>query len=323
MLSNKITRVTGIAAAAALATLGLTACDDEEVDVDAFPERNIEIYVGFGAGGGSDLFARQVQQGIEDLHDVSVQVVNMEGAGGANAIREVHSQAADGHTWYADYSFAVLAGQGDLGEDGDEMFKPVARFQDEISHLMVMPDRFESWEDFEAEGQEETIRLGGVGTAGFAEFISREFTAESGLNITYVPFGNAGEQLAALQSGNIDAAMEELAAALDYIDSGEIISIMAMNDERLDEYPDIPASVEMGIDVTTGASRGIMVHGETDDELIDIIEEMLEEVYESEDYKEFEAFSLLDHRPGWMGRDEYTEYTNEIIDVTRDLEAGD
>lgn len=320
MFTKKITRMTALAGVTTLIAMGMTACDDADTDPDAFPERNIEIYVGFGAGGGSDLFARQVQQGIEDIYDVQVQVINMEGAGGANAIREVHGRAPDGHTWYADYSFAVLAGQGDLGENGDEMLTPVARFQDEISHLMVMPDRFSTWEEFEAEAQEETLRVGGVGAAGFAEFISAEFTAESGLNITYVPFENAGEQLAALQSGNIDAAMEELAAALDYIDSGEIISILAMNDERLDEYPDIPASVEVGVDVTTGASRGIMVHGETDEEIIEVIEEMLEEVYNSEAYQEFEQASLLDHRPGWMGRDEYIEFTNGIIDITRELE---
>lgn len=322
-MSKRITKITGIAAATSLAVFGLTACDDEEVSAENFPDRNIQIYVGFGPGGGSDLFARQVQQGMENIHDANVQVVNMEGAGGATAIREVHGRDADGHTWYADYSFAVLAGQGDLGENGDDMLSPVVRFQDEISHLMVMPDRFPTWEDFEEEAQTETLRLGGVGSAGFAEYISRQFVAETGFDITYVPFENAGEQLAALQSGNIDAAMEELAAALDYIDSGEIISIMAMNDDRLDEYPDIPASVELGIDVTTGASRGIMVHGETDEEIIDIIEEMLEEVYESEEYKEFEAFSLLDHRPGWMDRAEYTEFTDEIIDYTRDLQEGD
>lgn len=317
MFGKKRQSTVAVAGTAAL-VLGLSACDDVEADPEAFPERDIQIYVGFGAGGGSDLFARQLQQGVEDIHEADVQVVNMEGAGGANAIREVQGQAADGHTWFADYSYGVLAGQGDIDEGA---MTPVARVQDEISHLMVMPERFSSWEEFEEEAENESLTLGGVGTAGFAELIANEFIEETGFDITYVPFESAGEQLAALQSGEIDAAMEELAAALDYIDTGEIISIMAMNDEQVDEYPEIPASVEMGIDVTTGASRGIMVHGDTDDEIIDVIEGMVEDVYESEEYKEFEEFSLLDHRPGWMGREEYTEFTNEIIETTRELQG--
>lgn len=321
MYHKKLKKTLTSVGAASVLVVGVTACGEADAgNPDAFPERNIEIFVGFGPGGGSDVFARQVAAGLEDIHDLQIQVVNMEGAGGANAIREAHGRGADGHTWYADYSYAVLTGEGDLGEEGEDMLQQVARFQDEISHLMVDPDRYSTWEEFEADAQQETLRLGGVGASGFAAFISAEFNEATDLDLTYVPFEGAGEQLAALQSGNIDAAMEEFGAAMDYIDSGEIISLMALHDEQLEDFPEVPTSVEKGIDVTTGASRGIMVHSDTDPQIVDQIEDMLEDVYESDRYQQYESESYLDYRSGWMNSEDYTEYTQGIIEQARELD---
>lgn len=314
--------------AVTISALALTACaEGSGGGAENYPEQDIEILVGFGPGGGTDIFARQVGRQIENMHDVSVQVVNMEGAGGANAVRAAEGRGSDGYTWVADASLAILAGQGELGEEGHEMLTPVARLEDEIGHIMTMPDTYDSWDDFVAASEESTLRVGGVGAGGPADVITHELIADTGLDIEYVPFDGVGELVAALQGGNIDGALEEYGAIPDYMESGEIVSILVLHDETLEEFEEIPTSTDEGIDVTSGTTRGIMVHPDTDEEVIAEIEQMLENVYESDEYQEHQEELYLDMRPGWMGAEEYAEFTEEYAqhagEVLSDLGVTD
>lgn len=300
--------------------LTATACGDGTGgDPEAYPEQDIEILVGFGPGGGADVFARQVASIMEEQNDVRVQVINMDGAGGANAIREADNRAPDGYTWVIDVSLAALAAQGEFGDPGYDFLRPVARFQDEIVHVMVDPERYQSWEELAELAEGEEIRLGGVGVGAQADIATMELAAESGLNISYVPFDGAGELLAALLSGNVHGAAEEIGAWVDQIESGEVVPVLAMNDERIEGFEEIPTSVEQGYDVTTGGTRGIMVHSETDDETVLAIEELLQDVYESDEYKEHEEAQFIHLREGWLDHQGYEEFIEEHYDRVSSL----
>lgn len=293
--------------------LAVTACGDQgEVDPEAYPEQDIEILVGFGPGGGTDVFARQMASIVEAETDSRVQVVNMEGAGGANAIREADNRAPDGYTWVVDASLAALSAQGEFGEEGHEFLRPIARFQDEIVHIMVDPEQYNDWDEMAQAAEGGTVRLGGVGVGTQADIVTMELQAESGLNIEYVPFDGAGELLAAVQGGNVDGAAEEIGAWIDQIESDEVRPILAMHEERIEGFEDIPTSVETGYDVLTGGSRGVLVNSETDDEIASEIESILQDVYESDAYQDHEEELFINLREGWLDSEEYGEYLGEL-----------
>ena len=65
-----------------------------------YPEKPIEVIVGYSAGGGTDVMARTVAQFLEkELGDgASVVVKNMPGAGGQIGFTEVAKAAPDGYT---------------------------------------------------------------------------------------------------------------------------------------------------------------------------------------------------------------------------------
>lgn len=278
-----------------------------------YPSRDIEILVGFGAGGGSDVFARKVAEIVKENHDINTRVVNLEGAGGSNAIREVANRPSDGYTWVADGALAALTAFGQFDE-GLDALQPVARFQSDVSHILVDPERYSDFESLKEESEDGTINIGGVGAAGPVEAIALDFFESADLDASYVPYDSAGEVIAGIQGGSLHAAMEELGAAADYVESGDLKSVLSMTDERLAELPDIPSSVELGIDTTDGVERGIHVHPETDPEIVAAIETILSDVYESENYQEYEVQSHLHHRDGWLGADDYQEAINTSAD---------
>ena len=64
------------------------------------PKRNVEIVVGFAAGGSQDLTARTVERLLvaHKLVNVPITVVNKPGAGGSIAYAYVSQRPGDGHT---------------------------------------------------------------------------------------------------------------------------------------------------------------------------------------------------------------------------------
>ena len=63
-----------------------------------FPERPIDLYVGFSAGGSTDTIARGLAAGAEKFLGNKILVVNKPGAGGAVAASQLVKSKPDGYT---------------------------------------------------------------------------------------------------------------------------------------------------------------------------------------------------------------------------------
>ena len=62
-------------------------------------ERKVTLVCPWGVGGGADGTLRPLQPVLEPILGVPVEIVNVEGAGGANGIDFTCKQPADGYTY--------------------------------------------------------------------------------------------------------------------------------------------------------------------------------------------------------------------------------
>lgn len=62
-------------------------------------ERKVTLVCPWGVGGGADSTLRPLQTVLQDELGVPVEIVNVEGAGGANGIDFTCKQPADGYTY--------------------------------------------------------------------------------------------------------------------------------------------------------------------------------------------------------------------------------
>jgi putative tricarboxylic transport membrane protein len=313
---NSLLLASGLAAAFLVSSCG---GEPPSGDPEDYPEQDIEIIVGFGPGGGTDVFARQIARQIEEKTGVNIQINNMDGAGGANAIQAAQGRSTDGYTWLADASLGIIAGRDEMDGGPLGALQPVAQFEDEIFQLFTLPENFESWDEFVEASEEDTMRIGGTGAGGAADLVVHELILESGLDWEYIPFDGTGELYTALQSDNIDAALGTYGHRPDEIEAGVFHSLLIMHDEELDEFEGIPTSVGEGIDVTTGNTRGIMVHPDVDDEIAAEIEELLYEVHESQEYQDHLASLYIDSRSGWLDSEDYREFTLEYAELSHEV----
>ena len=63
-----------------------------------FPDKPIKMLVGFGAGGGTDRYARNIANFLQDKLNTPFVVVNKPGAAGMVAAKEMKDADADGYT---------------------------------------------------------------------------------------------------------------------------------------------------------------------------------------------------------------------------------
>lgn len=320
MLKNKYV----VALIAVLAMIVLAGCANNESEGEGdFPSDDVEFIVGAGPGGGTDNFARTLTDQFEEDSGVNVTVTNMEQSSGAVANQTTANNEPDGHTLNfasSTYIITVAAGQNDTGLD---QLTPVARMQSDVLTLTVDPERFENFDAFHEYVEENPgeVNVGGTHAASPDEMGFLELTNASGMDMTYIPYDGSGEVQADLLGGNIDAMLEYPSAMADYIEEGDMQPILVFNDERLDEYSDVPTTTENGWDVTNGNERGVFVNADTPDEIINELEEMLLSIYESDEYQEYEENNYLHYREGWLDSEDYREKLENDLEMYQELLA--
>ena len=120
--------------------------------------------------------------------------------------------------------------------------------------LVVNPEKYASFEAFKAAAEETPgeLIIGGTHAASIDRMAFLGLNAEAGFDLNFIPYDNEGAASANLLSGNIDGMFNEISAIQGYMESGEMIPVLALADDRLEAYPDIPTTAENGWDLTFG-----------------------------------------------------------------------
>jgi tripartite-type tricarboxylate transporter receptor subunit TctC len=87
----------GVATAGVIGALGMPALAQSD-PAGSYPAKPIRIVVGFGPGGGNDIFARLIGQKLSERLGQPVLVENKPGAGAIIATEYVARAAPDGYT---------------------------------------------------------------------------------------------------------------------------------------------------------------------------------------------------------------------------------
>lgn len=280
-----------------------------------YPKRNIEILVGHGAGGGTDLFTRAAVTELQEILGVNINVVNQEGGAGVVAAQNAFSAPADGYTLIADAAFPISTASG-TNTHGLEGFVPIARFQSDTYALWVDPAKYDSIEDFVKAAEENPgqVTIGGTGSMGMDELTVIQLRDETGVDFKFIPMEGAGEMHAGVIGGHLDAMVEEFGPAKSLYEDEAIDPLIVFNEERLEEYPDLPTTVEMGWDLVDGNERGFYIKKGADQEIIDTLEDAMKKAYETERYQEYQKDNFLHLREGWLNSEDFTARTEELIE---------
>jgi putative tricarboxylic transport membrane protein len=286
-----------------------------------FPKKPIQIIVGWGAGGGTDVFARAIAQPASEIAKQPINVVNMAGASGSVAGDYVTKQPADGYTIWAEGSnYPVNVAMGTTPHELKD-YIPIARIQQDTGSIQVAKDsKFKTIEDFIAfaKANPGQLTIGGTGAGGFDTVVVAKFQEAAGIQLKYVPFESAGEMHSALLGGHIDSEIEEFGPVVKLLQDGSIKALVALTDAKIAQYPDVPTSVEKGINVTDGMWRGLFVKAGTPQEVVDYLRNLFAKAKDADSYKAVEKSNLLDLRKGYMDGPDFAKQVQSDIDTYKE-----
>lgn len=317
--STELRRSLGSLARSVFAGIGLVALSSvtlPQVAAAEFPEKPVTLVVWSGAGGALDTYGRKLAELLEKEAGWTVKVDNRPGGSGAVGLSQIVTQPADGH------SILVLTGTLTFGiAQGLIPFKLedlrlLRAMQSESSSLAVLKDSpFQTTQDFVdyMNANPNGLKVGGHSSGGFHQYMLYQMMQQGEFESGWIPHDASGKVTLGLLGKHIDAAMMTPSTALSQVKSGDVRLLGVSTAERSSFLPDAPTFQEQGFDLEGSIWRGIAVKAGTPDDAVNAIQEAIDKVTATEDWKNFQAEQFQDS-PDW-GEAEFTER------VLNDLEA--
>ena len=254
------------AAAAGLAMLTGAAMADE------WPEKGINLTVGYGAGGTTDSTARVLASLLEEDLGVSVTVINKPGGGGSVAAALASAERPDGYNVFTFTTGAAVLSPHtqDLPYDTLNDFTFISQYGAWHLGLVVQADApYNSLEELMAFAKENpgeiSYAIAGTGTPQHLTML--RLAGEEDLDWTAVPFKGGAASVTALLGGHVDV-MVGATEWLPQVQSGEFKLLTILTDQRLPQFPDVPTLKDLGYDIAAPSILGIAGAAGIPDEVV-------------------------------------------------------
>jgi putative tricarboxylic transport membrane protein len=297
------------------------ACPSARAQVQkpkGFPSKNMEYVIGWGAGGGSDVFGRLICIPVRRPLGVSLVVVNMPGGAAAAATEYVMNQPADGHTLFGitnDLDVNSLLGRSKYTPHKDMI--PIIRAHVDVSAIVFgekSPGK--NWQELVAYGKKNPgkLTMGGIGALASDERWGKMVWEAAGVQISYVPYDDAGEMHAALLGGHINTMFEEPGVIMSMIEKGSMKPAIILTEKRVPKFADVPCAGEVGV-VPPMMWRGVGVKKGTPNDVVKFLEAVFTQALKDEMVKHFEKSRLLDLYPGYMGSADFMKVWEQEYQV--------
>jgi tripartite-type tricarboxylate transporter receptor subunit TctC len=215
-----------------------------------WPQRPVRLIVPFPPGGPADGAARVLAEQFTPDLGQSVVVENRPGAGSAIGVTAA-AQSKDGHTLLMGSNSMVInpSLQPAIGYDVQRDFDAIGMVSAQPLVLVVpAASSIKSLDDLiaEAKAQPGKITTGNSGYGTLAHLASEIFSAQTGAQLTPVPYKGESALLPDLVGGLVSAGFLNLPGIVAQIRSGKLLPLAVSSAEPIAELPGIPTFRKLG-----------------------------------------------------------------------------
>jgi tripartite-type tricarboxylate transporter receptor subunit TctC len=219
-----------------------------------YPSKPVRLIVPSAPGGGTDIAARLIAQGLTESFGQSVVVDNRGGAGGIAGVTVAAKHSApDGYT-------LVLGSNGHLSfasainpklpYDPQKDLTPISLVANQPFVLAItasVPANSIRELVALAKAKPGAVTYGSGGTGSASHLGVELFRIKSGVTLTHIPYKGTGPGMTALMSGELQMLMAGLATVLPQAKSGKIKVLAVSGAQRSRMSPETPTVAEAGV----------------------------------------------------------------------------
>ena len=264
-----------------------------QTQADTFPSRPINLWVGWGAGSGTDISQRAIADIASKTLKQPIVVSNVTGGGGTLVLGRLKAEKPDGYT-LANTSSATLSRIPYLqpvpynAQEPLKEFIPIISYSYYLYGLAVKSDSpWKTFEDFIAYAKANPGKVrystSGVGTG---QHLAMEYIAmKENIKWTHIPFATSPQAIAAVMGGHVEAT-SQTPEWKEQVDSGKMRLLVCWNDKRMPFYPNVPTAREKGYDFSVQAAIVVYAPANTPKEVISAISKAFHQAAETEEVKQ-------------------------------------
>lgn len=251
--------ITRLAASLSLAAgIGLAAAASAQAQ--DYPFETVTLVTHSSAGGGTDVFLREMVGFLGKAMGTTFVVENVTGGSGSNAMAKLAQSPADGSIFYGTTpTYINTSLLSALEYDFTDLEGVVNVFMDPQIVFVKADSPFTSLTDLiDAAKADPTAVLFGVTTPGSLDRqVMEQFKSLTGVTSPVITHDGGGELLISVLNGTVSVAIGEVQELSAQIEAGEIRLLTTYTEERLPNFPDVPTAREQGVDLVVTKFRGI------------------------------------------------------------------
>ncbi|MDP1675075.1 MAG: tripartite tricarboxylate transporter substrate binding protein [Burkholderiales bacterium] len=217
-----------------------------------FPERPVRMVAASAAGGGTDIIARLLAQGLTGVWGQQAIVDNRPGGGGVIATDITAKAAPDGYTLLLQsvgISYAPALYKK-LPFDVQRDITAVTIVGTQPFVLAVhpsMPAKSVTELVQLAKSKPGDIRFASGGVSGASHLGSELFRVTAGVNMVHIPYKGTGPGTTALLTGEVQMAIAGVGTILPHAKSGRLRALAVTGAKRSPAAPELPTVAENGL----------------------------------------------------------------------------
>jgi tripartite-type tricarboxylate transporter receptor subunit TctC len=241
-----------------------------------YPTKNVELIVPFAAGGGTDLLARLMSEGLGKRLNQSFVPINRPGANTNTGTLQAVKSPPDGYTLVM-ASIGLAANPSlykRLAFDPLADLEPITLIANSPTVLVVPPS-------FPANNLAEFIALlkakprefnyASYGIGSGPHLATELFRFKTGIDIVHVPYTGGGPAAVGVMGNNVQMLFSSILPVLGLVRGGQLKVIALASDRRSPLLPDVPTFAESGVDYRTGTWFGLLAPARTPKPVIDTL----------------------------------------------------
>jgi tripartite-type tricarboxylate transporter receptor subunit TctC len=217
-----------------------------------YPTKPINMIVGWGAGGSTDVTLRALCDGAGKILGQPIVIQNKPGGGSAVGLALLKNEKPDGYT-LGNISSAGITGQHlrQVPYDSTKDFTPIIRYGDYIHGITVRAEA--PWKNIKelvayAKTNPGKLKYSSPGTGSSHHLVVEALGIQEGIKWTHIPYKGGHEATTALLGRHVD--FETCASEWKpYVDSGALRLISTTGEKRYEKYPNVPTLIDQGYNI--------------------------------------------------------------------------
>ncbi|HSR13878.1 MAG TPA: tripartite tricarboxylate transporter substrate binding protein, partial [Thermodesulfobacteriota bacterium] len=276
---------------------------------EKYPSKPINFFIGFPAGGTTDVCARPLVLAASKTLGQPIVVVNKPGGGSAVAVASLKNEKPDGYTIGILGSGALLSQHTrKVPYDTAKDFTPIMQYAVYLYGLVVKADSpWKTYQEFidYAKNNPGKVRFSTAGPGTPQHLVMERLAMQHKIKWTHIPFPGGGPAITALLGGHVEAA-SQTTEWKPHVEAGRLRLLAVYGEKRMIDFPNVPTLLELGTGITAPSLISIAGPKGISPAIVDTLHSAFKKAMDDPDF--VKVSRQLDQPPVYRGPEDLAKH---------------